>query len=57
MIDKEVTVKGWFRRNPVPFIEIQEYTVDGQTKRIWTFLIELILYIIAFITAIVFILV
>ncbi|MBQ3475601.1 MAG: M48 family metalloprotease [Bacilli bacterium] len=57
MIDKEVTVKGWFRRNPVPFIEIYEYTVDGQTKRIWTFLIELILYIIAFITAIVFILV
>ena len=57
MIDKEVTVKGWFRRNPVPFIEIYEYTVDGQTKRIWTFLIELILYIIAFITAILFILV
>ena len=55
MIDKEVTVKGWFKRNPVPFIEIYEYTIDGKTKRIWTFLIELILYIIAFITGIVFI--
>ncbi len=35
--DKEVTVKGWYRRSPVPYVEIKEYTVDGKTKKIWTY--------------------
>lgn len=57
MFDKEVTVKGWFRRNPVPFIEIYEYTVDGTTKKVWTYLVSLIFYIICLITSIVFIII
>lgn len=30
-IGKEVTVKGWFRRAPTPFIELKELTVGGET--------------------------
>jgi len=35
--NKEVKVVGWYRRNPVPYIEIHEYTVDGKTKKIYTY--------------------
>ena len=41
--DKEVMVKGWYRRSPVPYVEIKEYTVDGQTKKIHTYTIGLVL--------------
>ncbi len=41
--DKEITVKGWYRRNPVPYVEIKEYTVDGRTKKIHTYTIGLAL--------------
>ena len=44
MIDKEITVKGWYRRNPVPFVEIYEYTVDGKTKKVWTYTVTMVLY-------------
>ena len=35
--DKEVTIKGWYRRNPVPYVEIKEMTYDNTTKTIHTF--------------------
>ena len=35
--DKEVEVVGWYRRNPVPYVEIYKYTVDGKTKKIFTY--------------------
>ena len=41
--DKEVIVKGWYRRNPVPYVEIKEYTIDGKTKKIYTYTIGLVL--------------
>ena len=44
--DKEVEVKGWYRRSPVPYVEIYEYTVDGKTKKIWTYTVTIIFYII-----------
>lgn len=33
--DKKVKVTGWYRRSPVPFIEIKEYEVDGKVKRVY----------------------
>lgn len=33
-IDKNVRVKGWYRRSPVPYIEILEYEVEGQKKKV-----------------------
>lgn len=34
--DKTVTIKGWYRRSPVPYIEILEMTVDGKTKKVYS---------------------
>ena len=34
--DKNVTVKGWYRRSPVPYVEILEMTVDGKTKKVYS---------------------
>ena len=42
--DKEVTVKGWYRRSPTPYVEIYEYEVDGKTKKIYTYGLTLALY-------------
>lgn len=36
-IDKEVTVTGWYRRSPVPYIEIFNYEVDGKKHRTGTY--------------------
>ncbi len=44
--DKEVTVKGWYRRSPVPYVEIKEYTIDGVTKKIWTYSLGKTMYIV-----------
>ena len=41
--DKEVMVKGWYRRNPVPYIEIYEYTVDGKKKKVYTYVVSLVI--------------
>lgn len=35
--NKIVKVRGWYRRSPVPYIEIYEYEVDGKTKKIFTY--------------------
>ena len=55
-IDEEVIVKGWYRRSPIPFIEIYEYTVDGKTKKIWTYGFRLVLYVLLLIASILLIL-
>ena len=50
--DKEVIVKGWYRRSPTPYIEIKEYTIDGKTKKIHTYSIEVFLHILVSLIAI-----
>ena len=45
--DKEVTVKGWYRRSPVPYIEIYKYTVDGKEKTIYTYGLSTAIYVIS----------
>ena len=47
--DKEVIVKGWYRRSPMPYVEIYEYIVDGKKKKIWTYGLIMTLYIVGFI--------
>ena len=51
--DKEVIVKGWYKRSPVPYVEIYEYIVDGKSKKIWTYGLSLFLYALALIASIV----
>lgn len=33
-LDKKVKVSGWYRRSPVPYIEIFEYEIEGQNKKV-----------------------
>ena len=47
--DKNVTIKGWYRRSPVPYVEIKEWTVDGKVKKIHTYTIKKAAYIICMI--------
>ena len=42
--DKNVTIKGWYRRSPVPYVEIKEWIVDGKTKKIYTYPLAKALY-------------
>jgi len=42
--DKLIKVKGWYRRSPVPYIEILEMEIDGKKKKIYTYIVSLILY-------------
>ena len=35
--DKQVTVKGWYRRNMVPFMELYSIEVDGQVKKCFSY--------------------
>lgn len=32
---REITVEGWYRRAPVPYVEIRRLVADGQTVRSW----------------------
>jgi hypothetical protein len=35
-IGKEVTVKGWYRRRIIPYMEIYRMDIEGKTKKIFT---------------------
>ena len=39
MVGKEITVQGWYRRSPMPYIEINNFTVENTTRRsyLWIF--------------------
>ena len=39
MVGKEITVQGWYRRSPMPYIEINNFTVEGKNRRsyLWIF--------------------
>ena len=43
--DKIITVKGWYRRSPVPYIEIKSMEIDGRIKKIHTYIYALLLRI------------
>ena len=45
-IGSTVKVRGWYRRSPVPYIEIYEYEVEGHKKKIMTYMFSIIFYII-----------
>ena len=51
--DKEVRVTGWYRRSPVPYVEIYKYEVDGKTKKIYTYGLVKGLYTILLVASIV----
>ena len=46
--DKVVKVQGWYRRSPVPYVEIKTMEIDGKVKKIWTYGLSKALYYIIF---------
>ncbi len=54
--DKTVKIKGWYRRSPVPYIEIKTMEIDGKIKKIHTYIWSLALRFILIIIYILFLL-
>ena len=48
-MNKTIKVKGWYRRSPVPYVEIKSYEIDGKEKKIFTYPLALAMYVLAFI--------
>lgn len=42
--DKEVTVKGWYRRSTVPYVELYSMEVDGKVKKCHTYATVKVIY-------------
>lgn len=38
--NKNIIVKGWYRRSPVPYVEINSMIIDGKTKKCYTYLLS-----------------
>ena len=49
--DKKVKVNGWYRRSPVPYVELKTIEIDGQIKKVYTYKFILALYVIGLIVA------
>ncbi|MGM9877740.1 MAG: M48 family metalloprotease [Bacilli bacterium] len=56
LFGKKVKIKGWYRRNPVPYVEIYEMEVEGcKSKRFYSSLINKIILVIFIIISLLFI--
>ena len=31
-VGEEVTIKGWYKRKPVPYVEISNFQIEGEEK-------------------------
>ncbi len=51
--DKEVVVKGWYRRSTSPYVEIHSFEVDGKTKKCHTYTTTKVVYGILFVLSVV----
>ena len=51
--DKVVKVKGWYRRSPVPYVELKTLEVDGKEKKIFTYGLKKAVYIVFAIVSVV----
>ncbi len=54
--DKKVKVTGWYRRSPVPYVELKTIEIDGKIKKVYTYKFTIFFYIVSLIVAIVLIL-
>ena len=50
--DKNIKITGWYRRSPVPYVELKTMEVDGKVKKIYTYRLDFILRILGMILAI-----
>ena len=52
-IDKKVKITGWYRRSPVPYVEILKIEVDGKTKKLYNYGFHWAMHVFLLITAII----
>ncbi len=45
-VEKTIKVRGWYRRSPVPYVEIYQWEVDGKIKKVYTYIFTIIMYVI-----------
>ena len=50
-IDQNIKIKGWYRRSPVPYIEIYTMEIDGKVKKIFTYSLTIFGHILLFIVS------
>jgi len=56
LFGKNVKIKGWYRRSPVPYIEVYELQVENEkAKKMYSYIVNKILYYILLVLSIVFI--
>ncbi len=46
VLDRTIVAKGWYRRSPVPFVELYTMEVDGKTKKCYTYIFGIVLRVI-----------
>ena len=51
--DKEIEVKGWYRRSPVPYVELKSMVIDEKEKKIFTYGLKKACHLIVLIAALV----
>ena len=51
-LEKEAIVKGWYRRSPVPYIEILNMEVEGKKYKVHSYMFKKVFYIILLIASI-----
>lgn len=51
--NKNIKVTGWYRRSPVPYVEIKTWEVDGKVKKIWTYPLSKALYLIGLVALVI----
>lgn len=47
-IDKDIIIKGWYRRSPVPYIEIYQMQIEKNVKKVYTYIFKTIGLILLF---------
>lgn len=52
-IDKKVKITGWYRRSPVPYVEILKIEVDDKTKKLYNYGFHWAMHVFLLITAII----
>ena len=51
-LEKEATVKGWYRRRPVPYIEILNMEVEGKTYKVHSYMFKKVFYVLLLLVSI-----
>lgn len=55
--DKKIKVSGWYRRSPVPYVELKTMEIDGKVKKIYTYPLSVVLHILYIVASLGFLLI